>query len=354
MRASFRSRVAPWGLFALLTTPLFTACGSPAAPPKAPTAAAGPAPVARPVARPPLASEELATMKRLEVHLAHLGKIGERHPGKAWELADAADYLATQLEGLGYRIERQGYESGDVAAHNLIATAPGGAGGEQVIVVGAHYDSALGDAGRHVGGSGALALLELARAFSTAELSRTLRFAFFALGESPHGDGSFRGARVYGEALAKRAAAAQAELARDAEGKASGALPAALPEPAVDRSRVVAVVLLDRLLRFEHSEGEVVVTLAASAMADAYQNALADSLATPPLRVQRNRLEPTPADSDASYFSSQGIPVVLVQGRSSAGGTEDIDALTRVVFGVKAALQEAAGAQASGGDPYMQ
>jgi len=297
--------------------------------------------------------------RRLEAHLERLsGKIGERHPGKAWELADAADYLAFELEGMGYALERQGYEAGsggEVAAQNLIVTSPGGAGGEQVILVAAHYDSPPGDRGRNAGGSGASAVLELARLFAQSQHSRTIRFCLFALGETPHGDGSARGARVYGESVAKRRAAAEAELARDAEAKASGALPAALPEPAVDRSRVVAVILLDRLLRFEQAEGQVVVGLAASAGADAYQNALADGLATPPVRVQRSRLAPAGPESDASYFVIQGAPVVLVHGESDAAdGTDDVDALTRVVFGVRAALQEAAGAQATSGDPYMQ
>lgn len=365
MRASFRTRLGHWALLALplAAGSLLAACASsPSAPPEAASGAKDPAgSTAVAVPRPPLASEELATQRRLEAHLAHLGgKVGERHPGKPWELADAADYLASQLEDMGYAIERQGYEAGEVAAHNLIATVPGGAGGEQVILVAAHYDSPPSDAGRNAGGSGTAALLELARALSKSELSRTLRFGFFALGESPHGDGPARGARVYGESLAKRRAAAEAELARDAEAKASGALPAALPEPAVDRSRVVAVILLDRLLRFEQSSGELEVRISASADADAYQNALADGLATPPLRAARSRLERATPESDASYFLTEGIPVVVVHGASSGAagadrpGTDDVDGLTRVVFGVRAALQEAAGARASASDPYFE
>jgi len=311
--------------------------------------------------RPELSSEELATKERLGQSLQHLStKIGERNPHKPWELADAADYFAAEFEALGYGIQRQGYESGDVVAHNLIATAPGGAGGEQVVLVAAHYDSPLGDPGRNAGGSGALAVLELARAFAKTQQSRTLRFCLFGLGESPHGDGAARGSRVYGESLQKVRQLAEAELARDAEGKASGALPASLPEPAVDRTRVVAVILLDRLLQFDHAVAagseHVVVRVASGPGADAYVGALADSLSSDPLLVQRSSFEPNAPESDASFWLGQTVPVVLVHGDQKANGsaaTEDLDALTRVVFGVRAALRDVAGAEAAG-DPYLE
>jgi hypothetical protein len=342
--------------------PFLVACGGPGTGAKAPaTSAASAAKGSAPTARPPLSSEEQSTKERLGKSLEHLStKIGERNPHKPWELADAADYFAAELEALGYGIQRQGYEVGEVVAHNLIATAPGGAGGEQIVLVAAHYDSPKGDAGRNAGGSGALAVLELARAFAKTQQSRTLRFCLFGLGESPHGDGPARGSRVYGESLQKVRQLAEAELARDAEAKASGALPAGLPEPAVDRSRVVAVILLDRLLQFDRSvEGgreHVIVRLSAGPGADAYTGVLADNLSESPLLVQRLRLEGTAAESDATFWLGQNVPVVLVQGDSgptSSTGTDDLDALTRVVFGVRAALRDAAEAKATA-DPYLQ
>jgi hypothetical protein len=342
--------------------PFLVACGGPATGAKAPaTPAASAAQGIAPAARPPLSSEEQATKERLGKSLAHLStKIGERNPHKPWELADAADYFAAELEALGYGIQRQGYEVGEVVAHNLIATAPGGAGGEQVILVAAHYDSPAGDTGRNVGGSGALAVLELARAFAKTQQSRTLRFCLFGLGESPHGDGPARGSRVYGESLQKVHQLAEAELARDAEAKASGALPQGLPEPAVDRSRVVAVILLDRLLAFDQipGTGQVVVRLSSGSGSDGYVGVLADNLDWTPLRVERGRLDSAP-ESDASFWLGQGVPVVLVHAdkrpapASGAGAQEDLDALTRVVFGVRGALRDVAETEAAA-DPYLQ
>jgi len=342
--------------------PFLVACGGPSTGSKPPaTSAASATPGIAPAARPELSSEELATQERLGQSLQHLStKIGERNPHKPWELADAADYFAAELEALGYGIQRQGYESGEVVAHNLIATAPGGAAGEQIILVAAHYDSPAGDAGRNAGGSGALAVLELARAFAKTQQSRTLRFCLFGLGESPHGDGAARGSRVYGESLQKVRQLAEAELARDAEAKASGALPASLPEPAVDRSRVVAVILLDRLLQLDHAVAggseHVVVRLSSGPGADAYVGALADALSAPPLVVERSRLDPAAPESDATFWLGQKVPVVLVHGRpapATSATADDLDALTRIVFGVRAALRDAAGAEAAS-DPYLQ
>lgn len=357
MRVLLRTPSAVSGL--LVAIPVLASCAAtPAAPAEGPRAAQPAASAASVVPRSPLSSEEEAMQRRLATHLDQLsGRMGERHPGKPWELADAADYLAAELEGMGYALERQGYEAGDggeVAAQNLIVTSKGGAGGEQVILVGAHYDSPPGEKGRNAGASGAAAVLELARAFAQGQHSRTIRFCLFALGEPPHGDGATRGARVYGEAVGKRRAAAEAELAKDAELKAKGSLPEALPAPAVDRSRIVAAILLDRLLSFpaDPKGTELSVGLSYGPGSDAYVNALADELSTPPLLVERTRLETTELDSDARYWLTQNVPVVLVHG--SGAPADDLDALTRVVFGLRAALNEAAGSQATTGNPFMQ
>jgi len=346
------------GFWAFVPLVLLSCAGTPSAEPESPAPESGRDVPPPPAERPPLSEEELSIGRRLERHLEHLaGKVGQRYPGKPWELADAADYLASELEGMGYALERQGYEAGEtgeVAAQNLIVTSPGGAAGEQVILVGAHYDSPPSEAGRHAGGSGAAAVLELARSFAQSKHERTIRFCLFALGESPHGDGAQRGARVYAESLAKRRAAAEAELAEDAEAKASGALPSALPEPAVDRSRVTAVLLLDRLLAFGTSDGEIEVRLSAGRGAAAYLDALADGLSTPPLRVARSTLEQPLGESDASPFVGQGVPVVVVHGLEVAGGSGDLDALTRVLTGVRVALNEAAGAERVVNDPTFE
>ncbi len=168
------------------------------------------------VERPALTADEEIVSDGLRRHIEMLsGKIGERNPPRLWELAEAADYLANELERLGFPVVRQGYETAGIAAQNLAITVHGGARGDETLVIGAHYDSPPGSRGLNAGATGVAALLELARLMRDAQLHRSLRIVFFALGESPYGEGEARGARHYAEKLAiESQTAAQAGAAR--------------------------------------------------------------------------------------------------------------------------------------------
>lgn len=148
--------------------------------------------------RPPLTADEEILRQKVEHHVEELAvKIGERHAQESWQLAEAADYIARELEQMGFAVERQGYETDEVAALNIAVTIPGETQGDEIVVVGAHYDTRKGEDGRAGGSTDAAVLLELSRLMQFAKTRRSLRFVFFALGESPHGDGEGRGARQY-------------------------------------------------------------------------------------------------------------------------------------------------------------
>jgi hypothetical protein len=153
---------------------------------------------------PPLSAKERALGSELRKDVEQLSKaIGERNADKKWELASASDYIAGELEGAGYVLDRQGYEVGEIVAQNLEVVVPGAAKGEEVVVVGAHYDSARGTPGANDNASGGAALLALARRFREARPARTLRFVAFANQEAPFFQTADMGSVVY----AKRAAA---------------------------------------------------------------------------------------------------------------------------------------------------
>jgi hypothetical protein len=155
-------------------------------------------------ALPPLSERERALGTELRRDVEKLSKeIGERNAGKKWELASASDYVAGELEAAGYTLDRQGYEVGEIVAQNLEVGVSGGQRGEEVIVVGAHYDSAPGTPGANDNASGGAALLALARRFREARPARTLRFVAFANQEAPFFQTKDMGSVVY----AKRAAA---------------------------------------------------------------------------------------------------------------------------------------------------
>jgi hypothetical protein len=158
--------------------------------------ATGPAPLA------PLREEEKELAKRLSTTVGHLaGDIGERNVDRAWNLASATDDLAITLEKIGFSVRRQGVRAGDDIVQNLEVRVPGGEKGRELVVVGAHFDSAKGSPGADAGASGAAAVLELARSFQNAKPSRALCFTLFVNGEAPHHGTPSMGALQYAKDL---------------------------------------------------------------------------------------------------------------------------------------------------------
>jgi hypothetical protein len=163
------------------------------------------APTAR--ALPPLNARERELTSALRRHVDQLAtEIGERNAGRVWELASAADYLAAELEGAGYGVDRQGYEvnNGAVAALNLSVEVPGGRRGDEIVVVGAHYDSSRGSPGADDNASGTAAVVELARAARAIKPDRTLRFVCFTNREPPFFRTPEMGSAVYARRSAER------------------------------------------------------------------------------------------------------------------------------------------------------
>ena len=153
--------------------------------------------------------KQQATSDRLRQTVVHLSQtIGERHLLKPAKLTEAADYVQRTMESMEYKIERQsfevvGFES--VPCHNLIAEVLGKDKRDEIVLVGAHYDSARGTPGANDNGSGVAALIEVANQLRGKQFSRTIRFVFFANEEPPffQRDGQM-GSWVYAKACRQR------------------------------------------------------------------------------------------------------------------------------------------------------
>ncbi len=176
---------------------------APGPPAASPAAAAADLPVTAPGGLAPLTPREAELRTELEAIVQHLaGEIGERNPSCRWELADTADYLAGELETAGYAVERQGHPVDDeVVAQNLVVQVNGGRRGNEVVVVGAHYDSASGSPGAS-DATGIAALLALARSLRDFDSLRTIRFAAFGVSHSPHALTPTMGSMVYAQKVA--------------------------------------------------------------------------------------------------------------------------------------------------------
>jgi hypothetical protein len=101
------------------------------------------------------------------------------------KLDQTAQRLVDQLSQMGYQVERQQYQARQQIFENLIVEIPGQQRSSEIIVVGAHYDTAYDAPGANDNGSGVAATLELARLYQGQKPLRTLRFVFFTNEEPP-------------------------------------------------------------------------------------------------------------------------------------------------------------------------
>lgn len=124
-------------------------------------------------------------------------QIGERNVFLPRGLQAAVDYLEAEFSRAGYKVVRQTYQAHGVACHNLEVEIPGATRSNEIVVVGAHYDSVSGCVGANDNGSGVAATLALARAWSEREPARTLRFVAFVNEEPPFFQTEQMGSLVY-------------------------------------------------------------------------------------------------------------------------------------------------------------
>ncbi len=137
---------------------------------------------------PPLTDAELAVQERLRTHVSELaGRIGERNMRRYHALEEAARYIEGQLRSAGYSVASETYRVEGRPVRNLIAFLEGAGGRDEVVVLGAHYDSYWGSPGANDNATGVAALLEIARGFaSAAPPGRSIRFVAFVNEEPPY------------------------------------------------------------------------------------------------------------------------------------------------------------------------
>jgi Zn-dependent M28 family amino/carboxypeptidase len=126
------------------------------------------------------------------------GQIGERNlRANSQELAQAARFIQAEFTKAGYKVSRQEYDTPDGRCANVEAELPGQTLPNEIVIVGAHYDSCLGAPGANDNGSGVAGVLALARRFAGQKTSRTLRFVAFTNEEPPYFQTSRMGSLVY-------------------------------------------------------------------------------------------------------------------------------------------------------------
>ncbi len=160
----------------------------------------------RPMELPPADPQLQALANELHRDVAGLaGEIGERNVGRRpVQLMMAAEGIEAQFRAARYDVRRQAYRVRDCECYNLEVEIPGTTHPEEIVIVGAHYDTAHGTAGANDNTSGVAALLALARRFSGRPCKRTLRFVAFTNEEPPYFQTEQMGSLVYARRCRQR------------------------------------------------------------------------------------------------------------------------------------------------------
>jgi Zn-dependent M28 family amino/carboxypeptidase len=138
------------------------------------------------------------TADRLRAHVRTLaGEIGERNLGRPQQLRCAADYIEQTWREQGYTVVRHPYKARGEDCANLEITRRGGGHSQEIVLVGAHYDSVAGSPGANDNATGVAALLETARMFAGLQPNRSVRFVAFVNEEPPFFRTKEMGSRVY-------------------------------------------------------------------------------------------------------------------------------------------------------------
>jgi hypothetical protein len=146
----------------------------------------------------PLSSEEREVCNNIKQHISVLAeKIGERNIWKYDNLKASASYIEKAITEMGYEVKKQEYMVMGERVENLEWELTSERHPEEIILVGAHYDSVSGSPGSNDNASGVAALLEIARLLKAETLSRTIRFVTFVNEEPPFFQTGKMGSRIY-------------------------------------------------------------------------------------------------------------------------------------------------------------
>lgn len=136
----------------------------------------------------PLSADERDLRDSLRADLTVLAdEIGERNVSHRYDgLVQAAQFIEEHLRGSGHETRRQELLVQGKPVWNIEVECAGRNLDQEIIVVGAHYDTVPGSPGANDNGSAVVANLALARMFAHLPIERTIRFVFFVNEEAPY------------------------------------------------------------------------------------------------------------------------------------------------------------------------
>jgi hypothetical protein len=147
---------------------------------------------------PPLTPDQAQLRDELRRHVTVLAHdIGVRSDAQYGNVQRAATYIERTLTALGYQVVSQEYSAYHRTYRNLEATLRGTNRPQEVVILGAHYDSARDAPGADDNASGVAGVLALARVFAQERQTRSIRFVLFPNEEPPSFPTANMGSRHY-------------------------------------------------------------------------------------------------------------------------------------------------------------
>jgi len=154
---------------------------------------------------PDLTADEQSILAGVETHVRVLAvEIGERNISTHEALEQAASYIAGTFRDLGLTVSFQEFEVDGKVVRNVEAVLPGTLAPDEIIVIGAHYDTFWDTPGADDNASAVAGMLELARIFSGRPGARTLRFVAFVNEEPPYFQNEGMGSLRYAKRCSER------------------------------------------------------------------------------------------------------------------------------------------------------
>lgn len=145
---------------------------------------------------------DVALRRDVEVLATDIGPRGTFAP-KKYQMA--RQFLESALQRTGYQVAAHTFTAHDgVECTNLEVTLRGDTHPDEILVVGAHYDSVEGCPAANDNASGVAGVLAIARALVGRPHARTIRFVLFANEEPPFFNIHEMGSQLYAQACRKR------------------------------------------------------------------------------------------------------------------------------------------------------
>jgi hypothetical protein len=167
---------------------------------------------------PPLTLPQTVLISELRRDVAALAALGPRSTVLPEALHGGATRVARELGAAGYAVTRQTFETEGVVCENVEAELRGGSKPDEIVVIGAHYDSVDESPGADDNASGVAAMLALARRFAREHPARTIRFVAFVNEEPPNFQTNAMGSWQYARRSRQRGEKIVAMLSLEAVG----------------------------------------------------------------------------------------------------------------------------------------